>query len=795
MSQSDSLIFAHRTHGGSRQARSRTPTKPRHRARLLALAFLAICTTPTVHADLKGWLKDQADRVRDAAEGAVRGREEPRQERTEPTPAESRQPAQESALSRAETRELQQLLNTMGYPAGTADGFAGGKTRQAISAFQAALTLDIDGKPSKETLGAARVMVASHRAAPIANSQISTSAPENQAAPRTAQAEPTGEPLLTPTQASETGVATADDGDNLLAPTAASTTGAAAPNPSSRLIAEANVIPGNDLFRPLTMLVRDGVPLLRQSRASKKGRLTMNEALYLRLLDIKAPGRSVNFTDRSRDPFPDMELYAVRDDKLSRYGTCVTSPGKPRRCFIGQSQFGGDEFALRRARQAFDNEVPTRFEAWKPAAPRTLYWGWSEMLARYDFESETQYFAGSEPSRRDLARGRVPSNYRLDRWGYHAPVGLSLSPEEAERFRKELERLVPRPAYAKIEKPEIYGLARVSIDRSGQASIERVDYYATDAYQHRLASVPVVSKAERTQLAERRSAEHQAHQQSAAANAQAEQELAAVEARAQQVAEFPQRQFDVVGVRLGMDIGQARLVLEAANYVVKELDSPRTTGFAYGVAGCREQVTALIAQAKSEGITGASLDPYVLKRANQLDPECSTRVRSPLRVVLSATKTYGSRTSETISVEISGRTADASTVRGIARTIKDGEGALEFTAGLQEKFGGESIRSRGSSRDVWFSDGARHFAALESVEFEQSCVSRRVMPMSSGTTVRADAFLKDCGPLLVSAQGRNAGRSSSHRLVLVDTAHTAAAYAEIARELEIQQAATPKVTF
>jgi peptidoglycan hydrolase-like protein with peptidoglycan-binding domain len=56
----------------------------------------------------------------------------------------------------AQLKEIQQLLTMMNYDAGPADGELGGKTRNAIGAFQRKQKLPVTGRPSAELLQALR---------------------------------------------------------------------------------------------------------------------------------------------------------------------------------------------------------------------------------------------------------------------------------------------------------------------------------------------------------------------------------------------------------------------------------------------------------------------------------------------------------------------------------------------------------------------------------------------------------------------------------------------------------------
>ena len=58
-------------------------------------------------------------------------------------------PTDDPGLSRAERRELQQLLIRNGYDIGEADGIIGTRTRAAITAFQTSAGLPADGHPGK----------------------------------------------------------------------------------------------------------------------------------------------------------------------------------------------------------------------------------------------------------------------------------------------------------------------------------------------------------------------------------------------------------------------------------------------------------------------------------------------------------------------------------------------------------------------------------------------------------------------------------------------------------------------
>ena len=75
------------------------------------------------------------------------------------------------------TRQVQDLLDYLGYPVGAPDGITGSQTRQAVKLFQAAEGLDADGDPGQETQAALLAAVAEgrmHTPAKVENAKTGT---------------------------------------------------------------------------------------------------------------------------------------------------------------------------------------------------------------------------------------------------------------------------------------------------------------------------------------------------------------------------------------------------------------------------------------------------------------------------------------------------------------------------------------------------------------------------------------------------------------------------------------------
>ncbi|MCF6345776.1 MAG: lytic murein transglycosylase [Thiomicrorhabdus sp.] len=67
-------------------------------------------------------------------------------------PLSKKQPKDDKGLSRDQMKQIQRLLNQLGYAAGEPDGIAGSKTRSALRAFQVAQKIPADGAPSYRML-------------------------------------------------------------------------------------------------------------------------------------------------------------------------------------------------------------------------------------------------------------------------------------------------------------------------------------------------------------------------------------------------------------------------------------------------------------------------------------------------------------------------------------------------------------------------------------------------------------------------------------------------------------------
>ena len=73
-----------------------------------------------------------------------------------PDPSANTQSAQSGSihLTRAQTRMLQQALNSGGLDAGPADGIMGEKTKEALKKYQSQKGLNASGEVDRQTLGA-----------------------------------------------------------------------------------------------------------------------------------------------------------------------------------------------------------------------------------------------------------------------------------------------------------------------------------------------------------------------------------------------------------------------------------------------------------------------------------------------------------------------------------------------------------------------------------------------------------------------------------------------------------------
>ena len=92
-------------------------------------------------------------------------------------------PTDDAGISRAERKELQQLLIDRGYDIGAADGAIGPRTRTAIAAFQASAGLPADGRAGMKVLTALKAGVGQVKGGAGASNSLSEPQNQNQAKP------------------------------------------------------------------------------------------------------------------------------------------------------------------------------------------------------------------------------------------------------------------------------------------------------------------------------------------------------------------------------------------------------------------------------------------------------------------------------------------------------------------------------------------------------------------------------------------------------------------------------------
>lgn len=230
-------------------------------------------------------------------------------------------------------------------------------------------------------------------------------------------------------------------------------------------VEERVIVPGDDLFKPISGLTLHGLPMIF---AYKK---EVNQRAYLKVIGLKrsrdgkyfspAGYSSMGFEDR-------LVLDEMHPDKSKEYGKCY---GKPRRrtCeFHGSMQLdllGGEktnEFKQKRLMEKFNKEIISRFTQRIPPSAKTFYLADRVVFRRYDFDTKQLPLA---------------IDHLYHDWYYDAPRKLALSPEAAERIKS-------------------YGIAhnalvKFTLDANGVPRAKEMNVYASDSFKNVILTVPL----------------------------------------------------------------------------------------------------------------------------------------------------------------------------------------------------------------------------------------------------------------------------------------------------------------
>ena len=174
---------------------ARRPHSLPHLSALAAIALaLGLVAGEARALDFNKFLNDAQKIIQDAAKSAAQPPAKPappaeshEQSASPGAPATAAAPATvpqapAPAYDQAMVRDIQTMLNELGYNAGQPDGIYGPGTRNAIQAFQHDRSLPVDGKPSHGTVSALQAAVKSgHQADPAAH-QATYSPPEKMVA-------------------------------------------------------------------------------------------------------------------------------------------------------------------------------------------------------------------------------------------------------------------------------------------------------------------------------------------------------------------------------------------------------------------------------------------------------------------------------------------------------------------------------------------------------------------------------------------------------------------------------------
>ena len=636
-------------------------------------------------------IKELGDTVREVGR-AIGGS---RQKAEDATPSKA-----PSELTRQETYELQVALNRLGFNVGVPDGISGPNTRRAVADFERSQGFSETGALTIRTYTAAR---------------------------RAASALAEGSDL-----ADDAGLGEAPfDGGGGLVATDVGEGVRSGSDAEAGVIVEREVLPGDDLLRPLRLPTWKGLALIR----GQQTRLTIDERLFLRAL-----GREV-VLGRQWSQYDVSNLLAVREDKRSRYGSCGTRRSAEK-CDLKGTGLRPDEFALKEARERFASEVEPRVAARNKLAPREFYWSGTVALGRYDFDRQfmplNHLFGG---------------NRFREFWKILLPEGLPLDEARAEKL-KSLESLAPN----RIERNGLSWLVKVTLDEGGNAEAHEVTYYVDDRFTQPVHAMPLQSVSERNA-----EAAHAAAQAESAAKAEAERKKAveaeaAAQAREQEISAITERQFDVRGVRLEMNLEHAIEKLEGDGFEVNR--SPKVYSGLHGSRCSSEE------------------------HARQ-DPKCLDKLYPLFRIAAQATREYNPRLIDRINLFVSGHPEEETHIVAVVRTIKDDDDAVEFNGHLRKRYG-QSVGD--GYRQVWLQNGELQYKAKHEKSFLNTCAQLVPWPVSSGR-LSGGGFRKACGQILVSLS------EDADVLYLVDTQYTHRAHTRLQEMRDEAKASQPALAF
>ncbi len=223
---------------------------------------------------------------------------------------------------------------------------------------------------------------------------------------------------------------------------------------------------------------------------------------------------------------------------------------------------------------------------------------------------------------------------------------------------------------------------------------------------------------------------------------------------------FPDREFDVLGVRLWSGVEDARSSVEKQlqGYDFSITDGQGTTANVVpsncedGAKQLSDLLNALNANALLEGRDTLNDEERQKLRTGQesvlasIPAECAAQLMGIMQPAFRVAVNYKNGVSDRITYFQSGVPGYEGKIVAIARSLDGAEGKVDLIASLTKKYGGDMVKISGSD-SFWFSTATAHNMAVEDEKFREKCIARTPWP-ANGASLDPDYFSLACGSYL-----------------------------------------------
>jgi len=230
---------------------------------------------------------------------------------------------------------------------------------------------------------------------------------------------------------------------------------------------------------------------------------------------------------------------------------------------------------------------------------------------------------------------------------------------------------------------------------------------------------------------------------------------------------FADRQFEILGVKLGMSIDEARQVVvkELGKAKVEELETSRLNA-AKGATGCsiaRSKLQRAHKKAHQEsGKSGSVVALSEEELASGMPAQCSAHFRV-FTAAAGWKVTYGPTLSENIFLFVSRHPDFKGKVVAMTRTMDDKNNVINIQREIAKKFG-DNYLQRMKSEGFWYGTSRIQNRVKQDKKMLARCSGNDWPVVDRGGRIEAGAFRAKCGDILITDAGQR-----SPKLLMVNT--------------------------